>query len=54
MFTNDGGGAVVFPLADLTLILLVSPLLTWSFLLLRFLSLSFVPSQSTLRTIGWP
>ena len=40
MFTYDGGGVIIFPSADLALVLLASPLLTWSFLLLQFLSLS--------------
>ena len=38
MFTNDGGRVIVFLLADLALVLLMSPLLLWSFLLLQFLS----------------
>ena len=51
MFTYDGGGVIIFPSADLALVLLASPLLTWSFLLLQFLSLPFVPSQSMLCAI---
>ena len=54
MFTNDGGGIIVFLLADLMLVLLTSPLLSWSFLLLWFLSLPFVLSQNTLCTIKQP
>ena len=36
------------------LILLASPLLSWSFLLLWFLSLPFVLSQSMPHTVEWP
>ena len=51
MFTYDGGGAIVFPSVDLALVLLMSPLLLWSFLLLQFLSLPFVSSQNMPHTI---
>ena len=54
MFTNDGGGVIVFPSADLTLVLFTSPLLLWSFLLLWFLSLPFVSSQNMPHTVEWP
>ena len=54
MFTNDRGGVIVLPSADLTFVLLASPLLTWSFLLLWFLSLPFVLSQNMPRTVERP
>ena len=54
MFTNDGGGVIVFLTADLAFVVLMSPLLSWSFLLLRFLSLPFVFSQNMLHTVERP
>ena len=53
MFANDGGGAIILPSVDLTLVLLTSPFLPWS-LLLQFLSLSFEPSQNMLHTVEGP
>ena len=54
MFTNDGGRVIVFLSADLALVLLMSPLLLWSFLLIQFLSLPFVLFQNTPCTIKGP
>ena len=51
MFANNRGRVIILLSADLMFILLVSPLLLWSFLLLCFLSFSLEPSQNMLHTI---
>ena len=54
MFANNRGRAIILLLADLTLVLLMSPLLSWSFLLLQFLSFSLVLFQNMPHTIEEP